>query len=243
MLYAGALDSAGRIYSYNRYNKKANKVRCVIQKQSFNGSFFADNAIRQGNKLKLTKNVTETCQYYAFYFDIASPQTYPQLWQNLINNFGPLNRREQTYPKICPSALFFGKLLRLELLSRHDLAQQALNELIKIFEPQAIKTGTFWEHDTPKHSLCHAFGSHVIRCLFRDALGIRKIDNINKKITIRFNKSTLSNCSGIKHLGDNIISFSWFKENTNIFYKLDFPTCYKINIENKTGTEIINLGS
>ncbi|MDD4109858.1 MAG: hypothetical protein PHH93_14170 [Prolixibacteraceae bacterium] len=68
MLYSAALERAGRLYSRNDWVKKAGEIKQTILEQSFNGSFFVDNAVRNENgKLQVTSNTTEVCQYYAFF--------------------------------------------------------------------------------------------------------------------------------------------------------------------------------
>ncbi|MGC2399311.1 MAG: hypothetical protein WA510_06000, partial [Acidobacteriaceae bacterium] len=69
MLYAAALGAVGRIYNLPQRTEQAEALRQVIRTQSYDGEFFVDNAVRQGAKLVPTHNRTETCQYYAFYFD------------------------------------------------------------------------------------------------------------------------------------------------------------------------------
>ncbi|MHB8336002.1 MAG: hypothetical protein ACYC6P_15405 [Ignavibacteriaceae bacterium] len=36
-----------------------------------------------------TSNTSETCQYYAFFFNLADPRIYPQLWNKIVHEFGP----------------------------------------------------------------------------------------------------------------------------------------------------------
>ena len=89
MLYAGVLSAAGRLYDRPDLVKKAEKLRETIRKQSFDGQFFVDNAVRKDGKLQVTKNRTEVCQYFAFFFDVASFETQPELWKKLQSAFGP----------------------------------------------------------------------------------------------------------------------------------------------------------
>ena len=74
MLYAGALAAAGRMYNLPELCAKAEKIRDVVRHQSFDGQFFVDNAMRTDGKLQVTKNRSEVCQYFAFFFDVASPR-------------------------------------------------------------------------------------------------------------------------------------------------------------------------
>ena len=46
----------------------------------------------------------------------------------------------------------------------------------------ALLTGTLWENDNPHASCNHGFASHVVRLIFRDCLGIDRIDEIHKSV-------------------------------------------------------------
>ena len=72
MLYAGALDAASKLYNLPDLHTQAEAVREAIRKQSFDGEFFVDNALRKDGQLKVTHNRTEVCQYYAFFFGVAT---------------------------------------------------------------------------------------------------------------------------------------------------------------------------
>ncbi|MCK4966520.1 family 78 glycoside hydrolase catalytic domain, partial [bacterium] len=62
MLYAAVLDAAGRMYNIPKLLTKSENIREVIRKQSFNGEFFVDNAMRKNGKLEVTRNRSEVCQ-------------------------------------------------------------------------------------------------------------------------------------------------------------------------------------
>lgn len=79
MLYSAVLDAAGRMYNDSRLLRKAENIRSVIRKQSFDGEFFVDNAMRKDGRLDVTRNRSEVCQYFAFYFGIADKENYPGL--------------------------------------------------------------------------------------------------------------------------------------------------------------------
>ncbi len=72
MLYAAALREAGKLYARPRFVKKAERLFEAIRSLSFNGEFFADNAIRKEDKLQRTENVSEACQHYAFFTKTAT---------------------------------------------------------------------------------------------------------------------------------------------------------------------------
>ena len=68
MLFAAALDVAGGLYGIAELQTEADDIRETIREQAFNGEFFVDNAVRDENgNLVVTDNITEVCQYYAFF--------------------------------------------------------------------------------------------------------------------------------------------------------------------------------
>lgn len=131
MIYAAALDSAARLYDMPELAEKAGRMRESIRKQSFDGTFFVDNALRkEDGKLEVTTNRTEACQYYAFYFGVATTESHPELWRTLVEDFGPGRKKTKAHPEIHPANFLFGNVLRLELLSRDGRARQLLDESI-----------------------------------------------------------------------------------------------------------------
>ncbi|HID24583.1 MAG TPA: hypothetical protein EYP14_19590, partial [Planctomycetaceae bacterium] len=89
MLYAAALAAAGRMYRLPELEAQAGAIRTTIRRQSFDGEFFVDNAVRKNGKLQVTRNRTEVCQYFAFFFGVATPESHPKLWARLRDQFGP----------------------------------------------------------------------------------------------------------------------------------------------------------
>ena len=164
MLYAAALESAGRLYG-GAWREKAARVRESVRKFSFNGEFFEDNCVRENGKLVRKGHISETCQYYAFYFDTADKTRYPALYKTLFEEFGP-DRTESSYPQVFPSNAFIGYYLRLDYLRRERRYDQVLKECTDYFYGMAKKTGTLWEHASPTASLCHGFASYIGEIIF-----------------------------------------------------------------------------
>lgn len=119
-------------------------------------------AVRKNGKLKLTQNTTEVCQYYAFYFKIANPQTHERLWKTLVSDFGPKRKQCNPYPDVYFANAFIGNYLRFELLSRYGFTQQILDESTDYLFYMAERTGTLWENDGVSASCNHGFASHII---------------------------------------------------------------------------------
>ena len=161
MLYSMFLDAIANLYGDGSFAKKAEIVRKTVRKQSFDGKFFRDNAVRENGVLTPTGNVSETCQYYAFFSGMASKDEYPELWTKLVTEFGPNRDCEKTYPDVCASNVFIGCYLRLQLLLNDRRYDKVKKEAVDLFLPMAEQTGTLWEHLQGGASRCHGFASYA----------------------------------------------------------------------------------
>lgn len=236
MLYAGALSAAGRLYNMAKLTEKADGIRSTIREQAFDGRFFLDNALRKPDgSLKATRNHTEVCQYYAFYFGVATPKTYPALWQTLRDKFGPKRMKANPFPDVGLANSFIGNMLRTELLSREGLSQQILDESRDGLLYMADRTGTLWENVGDYASCNHGFASHVVHTLYRDVLGAREIDRVNKHVKLRFAPVSLEWCEGVIPTPDGPIALKWKKERSGITYTCRAPKGYKVEVENASG--------
>lgn len=162
MLWAQALIAAAKLYDMPELKEKGLHMRDVIREQAWNGMFFEDNAVRGENgKLIKTGHTTETCQYYAFFFDIASRETHAELFERMLKEFGPNRDDEVCWPTVYRSNAFIGNYLRLEILLRYGYYEQVLQECRDFFLGMAELTGTLWEHAKVDCSLDHGFASVV----------------------------------------------------------------------------------
>ena len=239
MLYAAVLAAAGRMYQKPELLKEAQRLRETIRQQSFDGSFFVDNAIRNEGKLEVTSNQTEVCQYFAFFFDIANPDTHPKLWNTLREQFGPKRAESKSYPQVHPANSFVGNYLRLELLSRFWYCRQLKDELVDFFLRMADKTGTLWEHARSSASCNHGFASHVAHCLYRDVLGVHRIDTQNKIVELCFGDVGLEWCEGKMPTVDGPVFVRWWIEEDEILYHADIPAGYVLKVENLSGHRLV----
>lgn len=177
MLYALVLQKAGKIYGDESLVTKADRIRNIIRKNSFNGEFFIDHAVRKAGGLTICSDVTEVCQYYAFFTDTATPELYPKLWEILVKHFGPDRRKTKMYPAVWQANSFIGNYLRLMLLERYGLKEQVLAESVDYFLYMAEKTNTLWENDADFASCNHGFASYVINWI----IGCNENVNIRSK--------------------------------------------------------------
>lgn len=238
MLYAAALSAASRLYRLPDLEKQAEKMRATIRSQSFDGEFFVDNAVRKEGKLETTRNRTEVCQYFAFYFGVATPESHARLWNILCTSFGPDRKQSGAYPEIHQANSFVGNVMRLELLSREAKCRQLLDESVGYHLYMAERTGTLWENIHSDASCNHGFASHVAHNMFRDVLGIRLIDPVAKKIILRFTDIDLPWCEGRIPFEGGAVTVRWQQRDAGLVYDVDRPEGYQLVIENRGGKKV-----
>ena len=239
MLYAAALSAAGGMYDRADLIEQAEKIRDVVRRQSFDGEFFVDNAVRKDSKLEITNNRSEVCQYFAFFFNVATAKTHKELWDVLSMKFGPDRADTKAYPEVHQANSFVGNYLRLELLSRYGLCRQLKGELVDYFFYMAEKTGTLWENTNTKASCNHGFASHVAHCLYRDILGLYKIDRQRRVVELRFSDVGLEWCQGKIPTKDGEVCLRWWKNGDEIRFRVDVPAGYKVSVENLSQLQLV----
>jgi alpha-L-rhamnosidase len=240
-LYAGALSAAARMYKLPKLAQQANAIRETIRAQSFDGTFFVDNAVRKDGKLEVTRNRTEACQYYQFYFEVATPSSHSVLWQTLCEKFGPQRKQTNEFPEIAFANSFIGNMLRFELLSLYGRCQQILDESMGYLLFMADKTGTLWEHDRDSASCNHGFASHICHTLYRDILGVYRLDPVNKRLRLRLSDLKIDWCEGRIPVPGGAVAVSWRKECQRIVFTVDTPAGWQVDVENPSGNELVRL--
>lgn len=242
MQYASALDSAARLYGCPELAAKAERIRKVIREQAFDGEFFVDNALRgEDGSLHLTGNHSEVCQYFAFYFGVADPGSYPELWEKLVTEFGPGRMEKGAYPEVAPANSFIGNMLRMELLSAAGRKRQVMDESVEYLLYMAERTGTLWENDHANASTNHGFASHACRTLLRDVLGLARVDRKSKQVTVCFGDIPLESCEGFVPTPDGEVRLSWEKPDGLLKYKLSVPDGYSVEVINNSGLEPLQV--
>ena len=231
MLYAEMLDAVARLYGDKALAEQASHIRKVVLEQSYNGEFFVDNALldKQG-KAVLTENTTEACQYYAFFCGVATPQSHPELWHKLCTDFHPERRKAGSYANVHPANVFIGNFLRFELLSRHGLNKQLIDEAVALYMPMVELTGTIWEFFKPKASCNHGFGSYLTHIFYRDVLGVYEVLPCEKKVRLRLVDSGTEWCRGSIPVGEEHIDVEWHYKGGEFDVKLQLPEGYTCEI-------------
>ncbi len=231
MVYAGMLEAAGFLYNDLLLSKQADVVRETIREQSYDGEFFVDNAVRnEDGTLEVSRNRTETCQYCAFFFDVATPKSHPKLWKRLLTDFGPHRDPKKAFADIHPSNAFIGFFLRMDMLSRYDEPALILDQLYKNYLPMAQRTGTLWEHKDTSASCNHGFAAHVAHILYRDILGIH-YDPGSKTVELKIPRIALDWCEGHIPVDDEWIDAKWVRDGDETTYTLSVPKGFKRSVE------------
>lgn len=187
MLYSRILRNMGELFGDKRLSDKADKVKERVIEQSFNGTFFTDNAVRnEKGELINTGNISETCQYYAFFSGVADAddKRFSPLADMLINEFS--GKKQPDY-EIEPAAPFIGKYLRLIMLLNMKQFTSVLDDISGYFAGMAKATGTLWENDKKESlehggSLNHGFASFAGVVLVMACAGISDINYREKTI-------------------------------------------------------------
>ena len=181
MLYAKTLRAVSRLYGEAEFAEKAERLKETINEKSFTDKgFYCDNAVYgEDGEAHLSEKYTETCQYYAFFCGITTPEEKPELWQRMLNDFGPERIVPNKWPEftpdakwqeIYPSNAFIGNYLRLELLYLYGEHEKLTQNIKGFFTKMADLTGTLWENDSTTASCNHGFASHVI--YWMDGMGM-----------------------------------------------------------------------
>jgi alpha-L-rhamnosidase len=128
-------------------------------------------------KLTLVGHITETCQYYAFFFGVADKVTHRALWERLRDEFGPERDATVSYPEIAPSNMIIGVYMRQDLLMEDGDIARMYREECHVFYSMAKRTGTLWEHLSVKNSLCHGFASYCAKWIVYMLTGYRGVED------------------------------------------------------------------
>jgi alpha-L-rhamnosidase len=183
MLYCAALETAGRLLNEPSLTEKALRLKKTIKEISFNGEWFIDNAVRKDGKLELTENTSETCQYFAMFFQILTKAEAPAFYEKMLGEFGAF-RAGNAYAGVHPSNMFIGYVVRLMLLAKAGYRELLLKECKHTFASMARATSTIWELFADNASCNHGFGSILGKLICEAAIGFVRTDEKDKKIYV-----------------------------------------------------------
>jgi len=176
MIYSKMLKLIGTWFDDTELLEESEKLKQKITEQSFDGTFFVDNAIRQEDgSLKVTENRSEVCQYYAFFFNLANDdERFIESKNIILNVFGPHRKAKGLMPEIANANAFIGNYLRMEILLRWGKNRQVIEEIKDYFYVMAQTTGTLWEFDSIQGSLNHGFASFAGVAIFKALMGLKE---------------------------------------------------------------------
>lgn len=158
MVYAALKSRVGELYGDSALMAEGEALRRTVRAQSrTENGYYCDNALLKDGKLVLSRECSEACQYYAFYFGIAAPETDEALWNRLLRECG----NGKTAAGLYPANAFMGNYMRMELLLRYGYTAELLQNIKEYFYEMAITTGTLWEHMSPEASCNHGFASYI----------------------------------------------------------------------------------
>lgn len=185
MLYSVMNRCAGELFSDDALIEKAKKIRDTVISKSYDGEFFRDHSLRnEKGELVLAKDISETCQYYAYFTGFAD-EKFEKLTDVILNVCGPDNKDEKFKEKVAPANAFIGNYLRLIILLRMKKFDKAVSDVRGYFTEMAKITGTLWEHDDiSRGSLNHGFASFAGIVICFGLSGIGDINYKEKKITM-----------------------------------------------------------
>lgn len=162
MLYGAMLKAIAKLYNDEELAIKGDKIFNTINKLSFNGKLYVDNAaIINGVLTLLKEHTSETCQYYALFFHLNNNKSFTDF---VKNELGPKKKRQ--HPDIPNSNSFIGYYLRFLWLKEIGEKEILKTEIIDYFYKMAQYSGTLWEKDAPSASCNHAFASSIAAILF-----------------------------------------------------------------------------
>jgi len=165
MLYHRVLLVMADILERPELLEKAAHVKSEIIRQSYDGRYFQDHALRgEDGTLTLCGDFSAICQHEAVFFGVVD-ENAPE-WADFMDRI-----IRQEYPEDTePLDLFPGLLVRTELLHRMGLYERNLREIAVMFgERMAAITGTLWEHRDGSGSRNHGIASSIA-CIIADSL-------------------------------------------------------------------------
>lgn len=191
MMYYKFIKDAGEFFNDDTLRARAQDMKASIIRQSFNGKYFEDNAVRENGKLTLKGHTSEACQYYAFWFGVADMDTHKALFDTLAEDYGVEKQGQNT--ELRHSNMISGYTLRLDLLMARGDVDKIISECKQTYCKMANATGTLWEHKTPTKSCNHNVTSYVAVWLIYALTGYKGVidgkvvmDRITAKINCVF---------------------------------------------------------
>ena len=85
----------------------------------------------------------------------------------------------------------------------------------------------------------HGFASHVVHVLYRDVLGVHRIDRGGRQVELRFADLPLKWCEGRIPVGDSAVGLKWRQDAERICFRVEVPAGYGVKVSNLSGKELV----
>jgi len=170
MYYYAGKKALGILYRDEQMTREADALKQTILQYSMNeDGFFRDHALMVNGEMVVQPTYTETAQYYAFYYRIATPETHPAEWRRLVDKLGTAKLKHGYFPEM-PIAGLYGYLKRMDLLSEAGEKDELVDYIKDRCAYMVERTGTIWEFVDDRASCNHGFTSAVTMYLKRVGL-------------------------------------------------------------------------
>lgn len=242
--YADLLEGLSSIYGKDDYHLKAEKIKQVLHEEYSKIAaeqyhpfttypFISDSYEVKDGKLTARGLISEAASYYLFFNNVLTEKNAPDLAKNLCDYFGlmPSKYRGTSHLSIAPSGIFFGQMMRFEMLSkigRHDLIIPELKNLCGYMLDNG--GGTYYETLSGKDSRNHGFGGHFGVVITRDILGLDMPNEVDKKITVAPHPSGLKWAKGSIKVENSTASVHWFLSDEEFYLTVSCPNGYELDI-------------
>ena len=137
----------------------------------------------------------------------STKEKHSDLWRRMVDGFGP----GRTSDGVFPSDMFFGRLLRLDLLARDGHAAKTAGEIKNYLLGMAEASGTLWEFADGHDSRCHAFAAYAALLMVRDVVGL-SVDHAHRTVKVSAADAPLSFCRVSLPVAEGEIAFTLSKE-------------------------------
>ncbi len=185
ILYYAMLKSASHLYNDEKLLEKAEKLKAEILSIAYDGKFFCDRLVRDDNgELVPTKDYSATCQYYAFYFGIATKQNFPELYKTIFNELWLNVKGKTAIENLHPANAFNGKYVCMLYLMETGKIHCYLDEIKQYLIKMSKRSRTLWELDESTASCCHGFAAVAANIIVAATVGFIDIDEISKTIIL-----------------------------------------------------------
>ena len=75
--------------------------------------------------------------------------------------------------------------------------------------------------------------------LYRDILGLYKVDMVRKEVHLRFTPLSFDWCEGRTPTPDGFVYLRWVKTADSVTYQVDVPEGYRVQVETLGGVKVV----